>query len=142
MLGLSCQLLAQRIVHAIAKPRNNADEAIRPPRVEERSSRPRRRPHIRALPVAAFGPTHTRAEPKPGWDGAFRAICCVAPLANGDPPLASRRFVHLIPESLRRDHAGLMQRFPNRTFGARRSSRPCPWRYAAARRRCAHAWEP
>src|SRR5438270_13494877 len=21
--------------------------------------------------------------PKPGWDGAFRAICCVAPLANG-----------------------------------------------------------
>src|SRR5438876_12442411 len=105
MLGVA----AQRIVQAIRKPCNNADEAI-----------------------AA----------KAGWDGAFRAICCVAPLANGDPPLASRRFVHLIPESLRRDHAGLMQRFPNRTFGARRSSRPCPWRYAAARRRCAHAWEP
>src|SRR5437660_11678164 len=52
--------------------------------------------------------------PKPGWDGAFRAICCVAPLANGGLPLASRRFVHLIPESLRRDHAGLIQRFPNR----------------------------
>src|SRR5437870_7725039 len=50
---------------------------------------------------------------KPGWDGAFRAICCVAPLANGGLPLASRRFVHLIPESLRRDHAGLVQRFPN-----------------------------
>src|SRR6266568_6459755 len=46
MLGAA----AQRIVHAIRKPRNNADEAI-----------------------AA----------KPGWDGAFRAICCVAPLANG-----------------------------------------------------------
>src|SRR2546425_12867351 len=46
MLGVA----AQRIVHAIRKPRNNADEAI-----------------------AA----------KPGWDGAFRAICCVAPLANG-----------------------------------------------------------
>src|SRR5438876_8245228 len=69
MLGLSCQLLAQRIVHAIAKPRNNADEAKRPPRVEERSSRPRRRPHIRALPVAAFGPTHTRAELKPEGTG-------------------------------------------------------------------------
>src|SRR5438876_4016428 len=92
MLGLSCQMRAQRIVHAIAKPRNNADEAKRPPRVEERSSRPRRRPHIRALqvarfaptlaravpfiralPVAAFGPTHTRAEPKPGWDGPHLA---------------------------------------------------------------------
>src|ERR1700675_3860740 len=43
-------------------------------------------------------------------DGAFRAICCVAPLANGGLPLASRRFVHLIPENLRRDHAGLTQR--------------------------------
>src|SRR5207245_5371660 len=41
---------AQRIVHPIRKPRNNADKAI-----------------------AA----------KPGWDGAGRAICCVAPLANG-----------------------------------------------------------
>src|SRR5438876_5875938 len=28
MLGLSCQMRAQRIVHAIRKPRNNADEAI------------------------------------------------------------------------------------------------------------------
>ena len=46
MLGVA----AQRIVHPIRKPRNNADEAI---------------------------------APKPGWDGAFRAICCVAPLANG-----------------------------------------------------------
>src|SRR5207237_7364193 len=46
MLGVA----AQRIVHAIRKPRNNADEAI-----------------------AA----------KPGRDGACRAICCVAPLANG-----------------------------------------------------------
>src|SRR6266581_338229 len=72
---------AQRIVHAIRKPRNNADGAI---------------------------------APKPGWDGAFRAICCVAPLANGDLPLASRRFVHLIPASLRRDHAGLIQRFLSR----------------------------
>src|SRR6266571_3874844 len=73
MLGLICQLRAQRIVHSIRKPRNNADEAIRPPRVEERSSRPRRRPHIRALPVAAFGPTHTRAEPKPEGTGPHLA---------------------------------------------------------------------
>ena len=50
MLGLICQLRAQRIVHPIRKPRNDADEAI-----------------------AA----------KPGWDGACRAICGVAPLANG-----------------------------------------------------------
>src|SRR5216110_1805464 len=28
-------------------------------------------------------------------------------------PRASRRFAHLIPESLRRGHAGLIQRFPN-----------------------------
>ncbi len=28
-------------------------------------------------------------------------------------PRASRRFAHLIPESLRRGHAGLMQRFLN-----------------------------
>src|SRR5207244_5077138 len=80
MLGAA----VQRIVHAIRKPRNNADEAI-----------------------AA----------KPGWDGAFRAICCVAPLANGGLPLASRRFVHLIPESLRRDHAGLVQRLPKTLVG-------------------------
>src|SRR6266581_4565323 len=73
MLGLSCQLRAQRIVHAIAKPRNNSDEAIRPPRVEERSSRPRRRPSIRALPVARFAPTHTRAKPKPGGTGPHLA---------------------------------------------------------------------
>src|SRR6266705_7154673 len=45
MLGVA----AQRIVHAIRKPRNNADEAI---------------------------------APKPGWDGAFQAICFVARLAN------------------------------------------------------------
>src|ERR1700693_4578460 len=30
MLGLSCQMRAQRIVHAIRKPRNNAYEAIAP----------------------------------------------------------------------------------------------------------------
>src|SRR6266581_5170293 len=113
----------------IAKPRNNADEAKRPPRVEERSSRPRRgpprveerssrprrRPHIRALPVAAFGPTHTRVEPKPEGTGPHLATegrsAVSRRLAIGDLPLASRRFVHLIPESLRRDHAGLMQRF-------------------------------
>src|SRR5436190_20820401 len=29
-------------------------------------------------------------------------------------PRASRRFAHLIPESLRRGHAGLIQRFPRR----------------------------
>jgi hypothetical protein len=45
-------------------------------------------------------------------DGAFRAICFVAPLAHGGLPWASRRFVHLIPESRRRGHAGLIQRFP------------------------------
>src|SRR5947208_16001084 len=28
MLGLTCQLRAKRIVHAIRKPRNNADESI------------------------------------------------------------------------------------------------------------------
>src|SRR5207244_9179724 len=50
MLGLSCQMRAQRIVQAIRKPRKNADEAI---------------------------------ATKPRWDGACRAICCVAPLANG-----------------------------------------------------------
>jgi hypothetical protein len=41
---------AQRIVPAIRKPRNEADEAI---------------------------------APKPGWDGAFQAICFVASLAHG-----------------------------------------------------------
>src|SRR6266496_3248143 len=46
MLGVA----AQRIVHAIRKPRNNADEG-----------------HC----------AETRR------DGAFRAICCVAPLARG-----------------------------------------------------------
>src|SRR5438876_4288481 len=46
MLGAA----AQRIVHPIRKPRNNADEA---------------------------------SAAKPEWDGAGRAICCVAPLANG-----------------------------------------------------------
>ena len=30
LLGLSCQLRAQRIVHAYRKPRNNADGAIAP----------------------------------------------------------------------------------------------------------------
>src|SRR5438132_12387229 len=42
-----------------------------------------------------------------GFPGDLR---CRAPCQWG-LPLASRRFVHLIPESLRRDHAGLMQRF-------------------------------
>ena len=46
-------------------------------------------------------------------DGAFRAICFVAPLAHGGLPWASRRFAHLIPESVRRGHAGLIQRFPS-----------------------------
>src|SRR5438445_5903054 len=46
-------------------------------------------------------------------DGAFRAICFVASLAHGGLPWASRRFAHLIPESLRRSHAGLLQRFPS-----------------------------
>src|SRR5947208_10022238 len=50
MLGLICQLRAQRIVHPIRKPRNNADEC-----------------HC----------AETRR------DGAFRAICFVAPLARG-----------------------------------------------------------
>src|SRR5438132_11182179 len=64
---------AQRIVHAIAKPRNNADGAMQPPRVEERSSRPRRRLHIRALQVARFAPTPTRAVPKPEGMGPHLA---------------------------------------------------------------------
>src|SRR5438034_11014163 len=119
---------AQRIVRTIRKLRNEADDAI---------------------------------APKPGWDGAFRAICFVARLANRRaaargrgplgirprtrahataattlriprrgrlhslrsrspaPPgavamlLASPCFAHLVPESLRRDHAGLIQRFPS-----------------------------
>ena len=44
-------------------------------------------------------------------DGGFRAICFVAPLAHGGLPWASRRFAHLIPETRRRGHAGLIQRF-------------------------------
>src|SRR6266540_118889 len=50
MLGLICQLRAQRIAWLIRKPRNNADEC-----------------HC----------AETRR------DGAFRAICVVAPLARG-----------------------------------------------------------
>src|SRR5947207_12808759 len=50
MLGLICQLRAQRIAWPICKPRNNADEC-----------------HC----------AETRR------DGAFRAICFVAPLARG-----------------------------------------------------------
>src|SRR6266496_2351384 len=50
MLGLICQLRAQRIAWLIRKPRNNADEC-----------------HC----------AETRR------DGAFRAICIVAPLARG-----------------------------------------------------------
>ena len=42
---------------------------------------------------------------------AFLAICFVARLANSAFYLASPCFAHLIPESLRRDHAGLIQRF-------------------------------
>src|SRR6266404_7045904 len=52
--------------------------------------------------------------PKPEGTAAFRAICFVAPLAHGGLPWASRRFVHLIPESRRRGHAGLIQRFLSR----------------------------
>src|SRR5213596_1324645 len=55
--------------------------------------------------------------PKPGGDGAFRAICFVARLANSACYLASPCFAHLIPESLRRDHAGLIQRFLRRQVG-------------------------
>src|SRR5882724_7864275 len=75
---------AQRIVHPIRKPRNKADEAI---------------------------------APKPEGTGLIcqlRGRSAVAPLAHGGLPWASRRFVHLIPESRRRGHAGLVQRFPKR----------------------------
>src|SRR5882724_6750260 len=73
---------AQRIVHPIRKPRNKADEAI---------------------------------APKPEGTGLIcqlRGRSAVAPLAHGGLPWASRRFVHLIPESRRRGHAGPIQRFP------------------------------
>jgi len=42
-----------------------------------------------------------------GWPGDL--LCRAA--RQWGLPLASRRFVHLIPASLRRDHAGLIQRF-------------------------------
>src|SRR5438552_1073492 len=42
-----------------------------------------------------------------------RAICRRAARPWG-LPRASRRFAHLIPESRRRGHAGLIQRFPRR----------------------------
>ena len=61
--------------------------------------------------------------PKPEWDGAFRAICFVAPLAHGGLPRASRRFVQLIPESRRRGHAGLIQRFLRSNIAVRRDDR-------------------
>jgi hypothetical protein len=46
-----------------------------------------------------------------GWPGDL--LCRAA--RQWRLSLASRRFVHLIPASLRRDHAGLMQRFLNLT---------------------------
>src|SRR2546425_12904190 len=79
---------AQRIVRTIRKPRNKADEAF---------------------------------APKPEGTGLIcqlRGRSAVAPLAHGGLPWASRRFVHLIPESRRRDHAGLIQRFL-RTYAGR-----------------------
>jgi len=54
MLGLICQLPAQRIIHPIRKPRNNADDAIAPETRRDGAH----------LPTA-------------------RAICFVAPLARG-----------------------------------------------------------
>ena len=42
---------------------------------------------------------------------ASRAVCFVARLAKGVRPLASPRFAHPIPQSRRRGHAGLNQRF-------------------------------
>src|SRR5438132_4681809 len=48
-----------------------------------------------------------------GFPGDLR---CRAPCQWG-LPLASRRFVHLIPESLRRGHAGLIQRFHSMSGG-------------------------
>src|SRR6266581_1037470 len=73
---------AQRIAWLIRKPRNNADEC--------HCAETRR--DGAQLPTA-------------------RAICRRAARPWG-LPRASRRFAHLIPESLRRGHAGLIQRFP------------------------------
>src|SRR5664279_3806182 len=52
--------------------------------------------------------------PKPGWDGAFRAICIVAALAHGDCHAlraASRTLLATDPGKPPSRHAGLMQRF-------------------------------
>src|SRR5438876_862244 len=120
MLGVA----AQRIALPIRKPRNNADEAIRPPRVEERSSRPRRgpprveerssrprrRPHIRALQVAGFGPTLTRAEPKPGGTGPHLATEGRSAVSRRSPMGPTIGFA-----SLRASHPG---KPPSRPRGA------------------------
>src|SRR6266513_146622 len=108
MLGLIWQLRAQRIAWPIRKPRNNADEC--------HCAEPRR--DGAQLPTA-------------------RAICRRAARPWG-LPRASRRLSwqmrHLIPESLRRGHAGLMQRFPNqRARGCRSPTRMPARRHLALR---------
>src|SRR6266536_2719893 len=52
----------------------------------------------------------------PGGRGSFANCAGDLPGRAASPwvlPRPSRRFVHLIPESLRRAHAGLTQRFPS-----------------------------
>jgi hypothetical protein len=45
-----------------------------------------------------------------------RAACFVARLVKGGQPFTAPRFAHPIPESSRRNRAGLNQRFPHYTF--------------------------
>src|SRR5437667_10703414 len=126
---------AQRIVRTIRKPRNNADEAIAPKpgwdgpfraicfvaRLANRARRsaeegaplgirPRRRARATAattLRIPRRGRLHSLRSRSPAPPGAVALL------------LASPCFAQLIPESLRRDHAGLIQRFLSMTRGCR-----------------------
>jgi hypothetical protein len=45
------------------------------------------------------------------WDGAYPGGLLCRSACQGEWPLAAPRFAHPIPESRRRGHAGLNQRF-------------------------------
>src|SRR5213078_4844213 len=100
---------AQRIVRAIRKPRNKADEAI---------------------------------APKPGRDGAFRAICFVARLANRarrsaeEGPLwgSDREGAHVRPQRQRSaSRAGVASTRYARGVLLRPARSPCYWLRLASR---------
>src|SRR2546429_4794981 len=61
--------------------------------------------------------------PKPKGRGFPGDLLCRAARPWG-LPRASRRFAHLIPESLRRGHAGLIQRFPKRSLSSVKTFQP------------------